>query len=62
MPEELQGLDIDPEKLKDIEGNDETLMKRVLIVYKPEDEEKVAALLGVAKIDKIIYDYGKELE
>lgn len=37
-------------------------MKRVLIVYKPEDEEKVAALLGVAKIDKIIYDYGKELE
>lgn len=62
LPEELQGLDIDPEKLKEIEGADETPMKRILIVYKPEDEEKVAALLGVAKIDKIIYDYGKELE
>lgn len=62
LPEELQGLDIDPEKLKEIEGTDETLMKRILIVYKPEDEEKVAALLGVAKIDKIVYDYGNELE
>jgi hypothetical protein len=56
LPEELAGVDIDPEALPTIKGEDNVPMERILIVYKPEDEEKLAALLGLPSIDKVVYN------
>lgn len=60
LPQELQGVDIDPDNLPKIEGSDETLMERVIIVYPKERAEEVSRLLGLPKIDKVIYSV-KEL-
>ena len=62
LPEELDGVDINPDDLPKIEGDDETPMKRILIVYKPEEEEMLAALLGLEKIDKVVYNYENDLK
>lgn len=55
LPPELDGVDINPDDLPKIEGDDETEYQRIILVYKPEEAEKLAALLGVAKIDKVVY-------
>lgn len=62
LPEELDGVDINPDDLPKIEGDDETARKRILITYKPEEEELLAALLGLDKIDKVVYDYENDLK
>lgn len=56
LPPELQGLDIQPNELPKLQGSDETAMKRVIIVYPSEREQDVAMLLGLAKIDKVVYN------
>lgn len=56
LPPELQGLDIQPNELPKLKGSDETAMKRVIIVYPAEREQDVAMLLGLAKIDKVVYN------
>lgn len=56
-PAELEGIDKNPDKLDKIEGDDETEMQRVIITFKEEQKEMVAALLGLAEINKVIYDY-----
>lgn len=56
LPPELQGLDIQPNELPKLQGSDETAMKRVIIVYPAEREQDVAMLLGLAKIDKVVYN------
>lgn len=61
LPPELDGVDINPDDLPKIEGDDDVPMKRVLIVYKPEEEELLAALLGLEKIDKVVYKYNEDL-
>lgn len=55
LPTELDGVDIDPDELPKYEGDDETDYQRIIVVYKPEEAEKLAALLGVEKIDKVVY-------
>lgn len=55
LPWELQGVDIDPDDLPKIQGDDQTAMQRVIICYKREDEGKLAALLGLKTIDKVVY-------
>lgn len=60
IPLELIGEDLEPDELEKKEGDDDVLMRRVIITYYPEDEENVAALLGLGKIEKVIYDF-KEL-
>lgn len=55
LPPELDGVDINPDDLPKIEGDDETEYQRIILVYKPEEAEKLAALLGVENIDKIVY-------
>lgn len=62
LPTELDGVDIDPDELPKYEGDDETARKRILITFKPEEEELVAALLGLDKIDKVVYDYENDLK
>lgn len=56
LPPELQGQDITPDDLPKIEGSDETLMERIIIVYPKERAGEVAALIGLEKIDKVVYN------
>lgn len=59
LPPELQGLDIAPEQLKKIVGDDDVLKKRIIIVYDPTDEQKVADMIGVERIDKVLYNFNE---
>ena len=56
LPEELQGVDLTPDDLPDIQGDDETEKQRIIIVYSKEQEDYLSALIGVAKIDKVVYN------
>ena len=56
LPEELQGVDLTPDDLPDIQGDDETEKQRIIIVYSKEQEDYLADLIGVAKIDKVVYN------
>lgn len=56
LPEELQGVDLTPDDLPDIQGDDKTEKQRIIIVYSKEQEDYLAALIGVAKIDKVVYN------
>lgn len=56
LPTELQGIDLNPDELEDIIGDNETEMQRVIIVYKPEQQERLAHILGLEKIEKIVYN------
>ena len=55
LPEELQGLDLTPDKLDKINGNDETLMERVIIVFPTDMKHKMAQLLGIENVSKVVY-------
>lgn len=55
LPQELHGVDIAADDLPKIMGDDQTAMQRVIICYKREDEGKLAALLGLKTIDKVVY-------
>lgn len=55
LPPELQGQDINPDDLPKIEGSNETAMERVIIVYPKERVAAVAQLLGLEKIEKVVY-------
>ena len=57
LPEELQGLDLTPEALQKIQGDGKTDKERVIIVYDKAQEELVARMLGVEKIEKIVYNF-----
>lgn len=56
LPAELQGQDIDPDKLLKIEGNGETAMERIIIVYPKDRAEELAMRLGIERIDKVVYN------
>ena len=60
LPPELQGKDLTPDGLEKLHGDDNTAMERVIICYYKDEEEKLAALLGLEKIEKVVYNY-KEL-
>lgn len=55
LPEELQGVDITPQALPKINGEDEVAYERVIIVYEKDREQEIAKLLKVEKIDKVVY-------
>ncbi len=56
LPEELDGLDISPDELKKLQGDDEVEYQRVIIVYKGEEQtDKLCAMLGLDSIDKVVY-------
>lgn len=57
LPEELQGRNLIPDELEKLQGRDETLMQRVIITYKPEQEKQVAELLGLDEIEKVMYKF-----
>lgn len=55
LPPELQGQDLTPDELPKIQGDDETLNDRVIIVYPAERAQEVAELLGLGNIEKVVY-------
>lgn len=57
LPPELQGLDIAPEQLEKIVGDDLVLKKRIIIVYDPTQEQDVANMIGVESIEKVVYNF-----
>jgi ParB-like chromosome segregation protein Spo0J len=60
LPEELGGLDLHPNQLPKIEGNDDTLVQRIIITYPYERQSELENLLGI-KIEKIIYNINELL-
>lgn len=58
LPEELQGVDLAPEDLEKIQGDDATAMERIIICYKKEEAEALGQLLGMTSApDKVVYKY-----
>lgn len=58
LPPELQGVNLTPDKLEKIKGDDERPNDYIIITYLPEDKEKLVELLGIKPenyTDKICY-------
>lgn len=55
LPPELQGLDLQPDDLAKLQGEDKVAMQRVIITFYEKDTEKICALLGLEKIEKVVY-------
>jgi hypothetical protein len=56
LPPELQGLNLEPNALPNIQGNGETNKERIIIVFDNQQRERLAQLIGVAAIDRVIFD------
>lgn len=57
LPDELDGLDLTPDELTKIEGDDNTLRKRVIITFSPEQEDEICALLKLDAVEKVVYRF-----
>ncbi len=55
LPPELQGQDINPDDLPKIQGDNETAMERIIIVYPKDRMEELAQRLGLEEINKVVY-------
>lgn len=55
LPAEIEGLDLSPEEIPVIEGSDQTAMERVIIVYPKDRTAEIEKLLGVEKLEKVLY-------
>ena len=56
LPPELQGVDITPDELPKIVGDDEVAMERIIIVYPKERAGEVAKMVGLETINKVVYE------
>ena len=52
----MAGRDLTPDELPRIEGSDETALDRIIIVYPKDRAADVAQLLGMEKIEKVVYN------
>ena len=59
LPPELQGVDIEPAVLDDVENEDLEEGLRVIIVYRKEEAEQITEFLGLNKIEKITYQFSE---
>ncbi len=56
LPPELQGQDINPDDLPKIEGDNEVVMERIIIVYPKDRTAEIAQLVGLESIEKVVYN------
>ena len=56
IPLELQGEDLLPDALDNVQGEDRTEMQRVILVYYQDQEERVKEMLHLESIDKVVYN------
>ncbi|MDR0658841.1 MAG: ParB N-terminal domain-containing protein [Mediterranea sp.] len=47
LPDELDGVDLTPDELRKIQGDDKTLTERIIIVYQAEKKPDLEKLLGI---------------
>lgn len=59
LPPELEGMDLTPEQLEELKGDDKTLKERVIIVYSEKESEQVAKMLGIEKVEKVTYRFSE---
>ena len=59
LPQELQGVNLNPDDLPKIEGADETAMDRVIIVFPKDKADQVAQTLGLEAFDKVVYQFNE---
>lgn len=57
LPGELQGLDLTPDDLPKIEGDDNRPCERIIITYRKEQAEQVAAFCGLDKLSQVVYEF-----
>lgn len=57
LPEPLRNIDLTPDKIPPINGSEETLFERVIIVYKKSDAAKLGEVLGLKTIDRVVYEF-----
>ena len=50
-------MDITPEKLEKFEQTGKTKADRILITFLPEDADELAAMLGLEKLEKVLYRF-----
>lgn len=55
LPTELQGATLTPDELPKIEGDDQVLLERIIIVYPKERTDEIAKMCGLETIDKVVY-------
>lgn len=55
LPAELQGVDLTPNELPKIQGDYQTAVERVIIVFPKDKEPIMAQMLGLGSIDKVVY-------
>ena len=51
----MQGVDLTPNELPKIQGDDQTAVERVIIVFPKDKEPIMAQMLGLGSIDKVVY-------
>lgn len=57
LPEELQGLDLEPDEMEDIQGDDEVARARVIITFRDEDRWRLEEMFGVRDItSKVVWN------
>ena len=59
VPVELQGEDLQTTPLPRMEGENEVLKERLIIVFEKSEKRKVAQLLGLEQINQIVYVYSQ---
>lgn len=57
LPEELEGLDLTPTDLEKLSGADNTMYRRVIIVFDDSEEAALLAMLGVTELAKVVYRF-----
>ena len=55
LPEELRGVDLTPNDLAKLKGDDKTLMNRIIITFPPDKQTELETMLGV-KINKVVFN------
>lgn len=59
LPAELLGVDLAPDELPQIVGDDKTDMLRVIIVFSEAQQEAVKKMLGLTKLGKVVYAFSE---
>lgn len=62
IPLELEGEDLVPDALEGIQGEDRTEMQRVIICFYPAQEHRLRALLGIEKLEKVVYNLNELID
>lgn len=62
LPQELQGVNMEPGELQRFDGTMQTLMERVIITYEKEDAQSVCDFLGIEQIGKVVYSLEEILD